>query len=162
MMKYFVFVSFLVSATLGVPLGASTSDADNCNAHAPLHIRAPARVKATTVNQSISNWIEDVNTVNSFLNVALTLPIGAPLQSGASNALAFANDEPVNLKFLMATPGMDEAGLSAAGVLQNVFGNVLTDLGNVVNQPLSLPVAINAVSQINKNRYTHHTIFSHS
>jgi hypothetical protein len=114
--------------------------------------RATTRTKATTVTQSVNNWIEDVNTVNSFLNVALALPIGAPLKAGAAKALAFAQDEPVNVKLLKATPGIDAAGLSAATTLEKVFGDVLDQLGNVVSQPLSLPVAVNAVARINVNR----------
>jgi hypothetical protein len=113
---------------------------------------ATTRMRATTVTQSINNWIQDVNTVDSFLDVALGLPIGGPLKAGASKALAFAQDEPVNLKFLKATPGLDAAGLAAAGVLEKVFGDVLDQLGNVVDKPASLPVAVNAVAQINVNR----------
>jgi hypothetical protein len=108
--------------------------------------------KATTVTQSVNNWIEDLNTVNKFLNVALALPAGPALKAGASKALAFAQDEPVNVKLLKATPGINTAGFSAAATLQKVFGDVLDQLGNVVSQPLSLPVAINAVARINVNR----------
>jgi hypothetical protein len=108
---------------------------------------ATTRTKATTITQSINNWVEDVDTVDSFLNVALGLPIGGPLKSGASEALAFAQDEPVNLKFLKATPGLDANGLAAADVLEKVFGDVLDQLGNVVDQPASLPVAVNAVAK---------------
>jgi hypothetical protein len=114
--------------------------------------QATTRTKATTVTQSVNNWIEDVNTVNKFLNVALALPAGPALKAGASKALAFAQDEPVNVKLLKATPGIDTAGLSAAATLEKVFGDVLDQLGNVVSQPLSLPVAINAVARINVNR----------
>lgn len=114
--------------------------------------KASPRIKATTVTQSVNNWIEDINTVNSFLNVALALPIGGPLKAGAAKALAFAEDEPVNVKLLKATPGIDAAGLSAAVTLEKVFGDVLDQLGNVVSQPLSLPVAVNAVARININR----------
>ncbi|RDW58198.1 hypothetical protein BP6252_13609 [Coleophoma cylindrospora] len=110
------------------------------------------RVKATTVPQSINNWIQDVDTVNRFLNVALSLPVGAPLKQGAAKALAFAQDEPVNVKLLKATPGIDAAGLAAASTLEQVFGDVLDQLGNVVKSPLSLPVAVNAVTRINVNR----------
>jgi hypothetical protein len=113
---------------------------------------ATTRTKATTVTQSVDNWIEDVNTVNKFLNVALALPAGPALKAGASKALAFAQDEPVNVKLLKATPGINTAGLSAAATLERVFGDVLDQLGNVVSQPLSLPVAINAVARINVNR----------
>jgi hypothetical protein len=108
--------------------------------------------KATTVTQSVNNWIEDLNTVNKFLNAALALPAGPALKAGASKALAFAQDEPVNVKLLKATPGINTAGFSAAATLQKVFGDVLDQLGNVVSQPLSLPVAINAVARINVNR----------
>jgi hypothetical protein len=113
---------------------------------------ATTRTKATTVTQSVNNWIEDVNTVNKFLNVALALPAGPALKAGASKALAFAQDEPVNVKLLKATPGINTAGLSVAATLEKVFGDVLDQLGNVVSQPLSLPVAINAVARINVNR----------
>jgi hypothetical protein len=108
--------------------------------------------KATTVTQSVNNWIEDLNTVNKFLNIALALPAGPTLKAGASKALAFAQNEPVNVKLLKATPGINTAGFSAAATLQKVFGDVLDQLGNVVSQPLSLPVAINAVARINVNR----------
>jgi hypothetical protein len=114
--------------------------------------RATTRVKAMTVTQSVNNWIEDVDTVNQFLNVALALPIGGPLKAGACKALAFAQDEPVNVQFLKATPWIDAAGLSAAVNLEQVFGDVLDQLGNVVDKPLSLPVAVNAVARINVNR----------
>jgi hypothetical protein len=114
--------------------------------------KATTRTKATTVTQSVNNWIEDINTVNSFLNVALALPPGPALKAGASKALAYAQDEPVNVEFLKATPGINAAGLSAATTLEQVFGDVLNQLGNVVAQPLSLPVAINAVARINVNR----------
>ncbi|ESZ94256.1 hypothetical protein SBOR_5390 [Sclerotinia borealis F-4128] len=114
--------------------------------------RATTRVKATTVSQSVSNWIEDVDTVNSFLNVALALPLGPALKSGASKALAFAQDEPVNNKFLGAIPGLDAQGKAAAGTLDKVFGDVLVQLKNVVDKPLSLPVAAKAVGRINVNR----------
>jgi len=113
---------------------------------------ATTRTKATTVTQSVNNWIEDVNTVNKFLNVALALPAGPALKAGASKALAFAQDEPVNDKLLKATPGIITAGLSAVAKLEKVFGDVLDQLGNVVSQPLSLPVAIDAVARINVNR----------
>ncbi|KAH8763948.1 hypothetical protein F5882DRAFT_414799 [Hyaloscypha sp. PMI_1271] len=113
---------------------------------------ATTRTKATTVTQSVNNWIEDLNTVNKFLNVALALPAGPALKAGASKALAFAQDEPVNFKLLKATPGINTAGLSAAATLEKVFGDVLDQLGNVVSQPLSLPVAINAVARINVDR----------
>jgi hypothetical protein len=73
--------------------------------------KATTRTKATTVTQSVNNWIEDVNTVNKFLNVALALPAGPTLKAGASKALAFAQDEPVNVKLLKATPDIDTAGL---------------------------------------------------
>lgn len=125
---------------------APTSPFDKVNS------RATSRVKATTATQSISNWVEDVQTVNSFLNVALGLPLGPALKAGASKALAFAQDEPTNNKFLGSMPGLDQAGKDAAATLDRVFPDVLAQLGDVVNQPLSLPVAVRAVARINVNR----------
>jgi hypothetical protein len=111
-----------------------------------------SRVKATTVTQSVNNWIEDVDTVNSFLNVALSLPLGPVLKAGASKALSFAQDEPVNNKYLGQIKGLDSAGVAAAATLDRTFGDVLVQLGNVVDRPASLPVAANAVARINVNR----------
>ena len=59
----------------------------------------------------------------------------------------------MNFKFLKATAGLDAACLAAAGVLEKAFGDVLSQLGNVVGQAASLPVAVNAVAQINVNRW---------
>ncbi|CZR54249.1 uncharacterized protein PAC_04132 [Phialocephala subalpina] len=140
-------VLFLLSTAHCFPL--RTHEGDNCDG---LFIRATTRQKATTVTQSINNWIEDVDTVNSFLNVALALPLGGPLKARASNALAFAQDEPTNVAFLKTTPGIDSAGLAAASELERVFGGVLDQLRNVVDQPGNLAVAISAVKQININR----------
>lgn len=160
-----VVLCFLLGISLCLPV--TTSEGDDLNEVKTFNLvdspqrrakgssgaaAATTRTKATTITQSINNWVEDVDTVNSFLNVALVLPIGGPLKSGASKALAFAQDEPVNAKFLKATPGLDAAGLAAAGVLEQVFGDVLDQLGNVVDQPASLPVAVNAVAKINVNR----------
>lgn len=114
--------------------------------------KTTSRVGATTVTQSINNWIEDVDTVNSFLNVALNLPPGPVLKAGASKALYFAQDEPINNKFLGNMKGLDSAGIAAAATLDRTFGDVLVQLGNVVDRPASLPVAINAVARINANR----------
>lgn len=142
----------LTNLAFASPLPTQPEQLDSDDILDSLLKRATTRTKATTVTQSVNNWIEDVNTVNSFLNVALALPLGSKLKSGASKALAFAQDEPVNNNFLKATPGLDAAGLSAATTLDRVFGDVLTQLGNVISQPNSLPVAVNAVARINVNR----------
>lgn len=86
---------------------------------------APKRNKATTVEQSIDNWTEDVDTVNRFLNTALTIPPGKPLQSAANKALSYAKDEPTNNKYLGSLPNMDKKGKAAAGTLDRVFPDVL-------------------------------------
>jgi hypothetical protein len=155
--------SFLIILVSASPLPVDDTQPQRFGPHVPLDkplhelirratTKASTRTKATTVTQSVNNWIQDIDTVNSFLNVALALPIGAPLKNGAAKALAFAQDEPVNVELLKATPGIDAAGLSAAATLEKVFGDVLDQLGNVVDQPLSLPVAVNAVARINVNR----------
>ncbi|KAE9362935.1 hypothetical protein N431DRAFT_357506 [Stipitochalara longipes BDJ] len=146
---------FLIAVVYSSPLPVTSSLSPDLGIDSLLKratSKATTRTKATTVTQSVNNWIEDVNTVNSFLNIALALPAGPALKAGASKALSFAQDEPVNVKLLKATPGIDAAGLSAAATLEKVFGDVLDQLGNVVSQPLSLPVAVNAVARINVNR----------
>lgn len=75
------------------------------------------------------------------------------MKAGASKALAFAQDEPVNVKLLKLTPEIDAPALAAAATLEKVFGDVLAQLADVVKSPLSLPVAVNAVSRINVNRF---------
>ncbi|PQE06810.1 hypothetical protein CJF30_00008707 [Rutstroemia sp. NJR-2017a BBW] len=100
--------------------------------------RANFRVNATNVPQSISNWIDDVNAVSSFLNVALGLPLGSTTKAAALNALSFAQDEPTNLKLLRSIPGLDANGVAAASTLDAVFGDVLTQLQIIAGTPYSV------------------------
>ena len=114
----------------------------------------PAQPPNTTqITQSINDWIQDVNTVNNFLDVALALPLGSQLEAGAIKALSFAQNEPTNNKILGTLPGLDASGQAASTELSNVFGDVLVQLQNVVNNPRSLNTALNAVNRINLNRY---------
>jgi len=114
----------------------------------------PAQPPNTTqITQSINDWIQDVNTVNNFLDVALVLPLGSQLEAGAIKALSFAQNEPTNNKILGTLPGLDASGQAASAELNDVFGDVLVQLQNVVNNPRSLNTALNAVNRINSNRY---------
>jgi hypothetical protein len=114
--------------------------------------RTNFRVNATNVPQSISNWIDDVNAVSSFLNVALGLPLGSTTKSAALNALSFAQDEPINLKLLRSVPGLDANGVAAASTLDAVFGDVLNQLSSIAGSPYSVSIRFDAVSRLNFNR----------
>jgi hypothetical protein len=115
-------------------------------------LKAKIKTKATSVTQSVSNWIKSLNTVSMFLDDALALPVRHAVIAGPSKALAFAHDEPDNVKLPKATPGIDAARLSAATTLDKIFGDVVDQLRNVASQPLNMPVAIKAVEKIYVNR----------
>lgn len=145
----FFFLVTVYSSPLPIASDAQLSDLGASDALDSLLKRATSkvttRIKSTTDTQSV-NWIEDVSTVDSSLNIALALPIPT------GPALAFAQDEPENVKLLKATPGIDAVGTSAGTTLKKVFGGVLDQLGSIVSQPLNLPVAVNAVARIIVNR----------
>ncbi|KAJ9144206.1 hypothetical protein NKR23_g6158 [Pleurostoma richardsiae] len=88
-----------------------------------------------SVSGAITNWLHDVQTVNSFLdNVP---PVGSTaLQQAAQNTLQSANDEPNELSILASicelNPG-DPPYAQAVLLLQEVFGNVPTNLQKIID-----------------------------
>jgi len=89
------------------------------------------RVNQQDVINSIVAWINDVDNVNSFLNKAAGLSSG-DLQSAAQTTLGFAQDEPTQLSILGSV--VDPSNLDVQ-TLQTVFGQVLTGLQNIIDNP---------------------------
>lgn len=91
---------------------------------------------AASVQQSIQHWIDDVNSVNNFLDSAVSLfPNPTALAAAATTALASAMDEPNELKILGAVPGLDSAGTSAVTKLGDNFSNVISALQAIIADP---------------------------
>jgi hypothetical protein len=95
---------------------------------------------------AIRTWATDVDNVNSYLdNPANT---GSDAVGLAQTALTFASDEPHELSVL-ATPGCFDNPdfVAAVNDLNNVFGNVITGLNNIIagHDPASNIASINQV-----------------
>ncbi|RFU26920.1 hypothetical protein B7463_g9415, partial [Scytalidium lignicola] len=109
------------------------------------------RIDEQQVFNSINAWINNVDNVNSFLDA----PVGqspSELQSAAQTALDNANDEPIQLQILSDVNNLDSDGLSAVNTLMRVFGNVITQLQNIINSPDEVDAVNNAISSINDTR----------
>ncbi|OCK75038.1 hypothetical protein K432DRAFT_386446 [Lepidopterella palustris CBS 459.81] len=114
-------------------------------------IRQTTQPSQDQVLASIESWRTDVITVNSFLNIATTLDAG-DLQSHAMMTLAFAKDEPVQLGILSSISGLADDALGAINNLQEVFGNVLTSLQNIIDNPTDASAVSTQLEQINNVR----------
>ena len=137
-MKSFYATSLLalVAATTAIPFPAK------------LVARDPTQDQVQT---AIDTWRTDVVNVNSFLDSATSLS-PTDLQSAAQTTLGFASDEPVELGILSDISGLADNAEDAITLLKEVFGNVLTDLQNVINDP-SDPSNVNLqLEEINNTR----------
>jgi hypothetical protein len=74
------------------------------------------------------------------------------LQSGAQTALDNANDEPIQLSILSNVSNLDSSGTAAAQLLAEVFGNVITQLQNIINNPSDSQTISTALHIINNTR----------
>ncbi|RFU30444.1 hypothetical protein B7463_g5910, partial [Scytalidium lignicola] len=109
------------------------------------------RINEQDVINSINAWINNVDNVNNFLDAAPGLD-PQDLQSQAETALDNANDEPIQLQILSDVSGLDESGQQAANLLAEVFGNVPTQLQNIINDPGDSGVVQTALQVINNVR----------
>ncbi|OCL11118.1 hypothetical protein AOQ84DRAFT_387047 [Glonium stellatum] len=100
---------------------------------------------------SIESWRNDVVNVNSFLDSATSLS-ASDLQTAAQTALGFASDEPVELGILSSISGLADDALNAITLLQEVFGNVITDLQNIINDPSATSIVNTQLEEINSVR----------
>jgi hypothetical protein len=90
---------------------------------------------------SINTWIGDVNTVNKFVDNPSLDP---------NVALASAQNEPNQLQILSSF-NLDANRQNAATLLSEVFGNVVTALQDIVNDPNGPGVQVN-LQEINNIR----------
>lgn len=84
------------------------------------------------VFNSINQWIQDVDSVNNFLNTAASLPDPTAFAAATKQ---IALNEPVQLGILSSVPGLSNQANQAVLLLEEVFGNVPTDLQNIVDDP---------------------------
>lgn len=80
-------------------------------------------VTAQDVEKAIIAWLNDVCTVDSFLNSPGTADIDA--------IIAWGSDEPTQLKTLSSVKGISKAGLDAAAALEANFPSVPANLKNL-------------------------------
>jgi hypothetical protein len=66
---------------------------------APCMLNTVMNPNTSQVANSITQWNADVDAVNTFLNTALTLPVGS-LSAAAQNAFNMAQDEPCQLMYV--------------------------------------------------------------
>ena len=92
-------------------------------------------------NASIA-WLNDVCTVDSFLNH----PVGGP--TSLETTIAFAIDEPVQLKTLSSIPNLSKAGKSAAAALEGNFPGIPANLYNVQNGTATTQLATAGINLV--------------
>lgn len=105
------------------------------------------------VENAINAWNSDVDTVNNFLNNALShSPSG--LQHAAGVALAAAQNEPTQLSVLASIGDFsgDAQYQGAVTNLQEIFGNVPSSLQNIINNPSNAGNVNTQLLQINNVR----------
>lgn len=110
-------------------------------------VPASAQPSEADVFDSINRWIQDVDQVNNFLNLAATLadPSGA-----AADTKQTSLDEPVELGTLSSVPGLSDEANNAVLLLQESFGNVPTDLQSIVDDPSpdNVQVQLNSINNV--------------
>jgi len=106
---------------------------------------------SSQVIASINAWINNVDNVNSFLDTAAN-DTPPDLLSAAETALNNAQDEPIQLSILENVGGLSSDGQNAATLLNEVFGNVITQLNNIINDPSDPDVVNTALEVINNTR----------
>lgn len=92
-------------------------------------------------NASIA-WLNDVCTVDSFLNK----PVGGP--TSLETTIAFAIDEPVQLATLSSIPNLSKAGQSAAAALEANFPGIPANLDNLKNGKATAQAATAGVNLV--------------
>lgn len=111
------------------------------------------------VEDSINQWLADVETVNGFLNSAADLIAAndpSNLQAQAQAAFTNAVDEPCQLMTLASQPDFSDgpaAFTCAVQDLMNVFQiHVLDNLQTIINDPSNTASVHSAVNDINAFR----------
>jgi hypothetical protein len=127
-------LSTLICALLASTVLAATSTVRTSSraptATAAVRAAVPRVLKPATpptaadVQNSISNWVVSVNTVNDYLD-------NPSNQTKLNSAVVFAKDEPVQLATLMKVTGLPVAGKNAGTVLMGNFPRIVSNLDSV-------------------------------
>jgi hypothetical protein len=121
-----------------------------CSLAAPSTMRYAKRQTQDQVVAAIDSWNSDVAMVNAFLNTPPTT--GASYGNFASFTLGFAQDEPNELSILSMITGLSTDATNAIQNLMEVFGGVLTNLQDIINNQNDLDVINTDISNINHIR----------
>jgi hypothetical protein len=127
-----------------------------CSLTVPSTMRYAKRQSGPSQNQvvaAIDNWNNDVTMVNSFLNTPPTT--GASYGALASSTLGFAQDEPNELMILSMITGLPPDATNAIQNLMQVFGGVLTNLQDIINNQNDMNVINTDIANINQIRCCH-------
>ncbi|KJZ75277.1 hypothetical protein HIM_05203 [Hirsutella minnesotensis 3608] len=98
-----------------------------------------ANPSKTDVERAIIAWLNEVCTVDSFLNN----PHGA---TSLDTAIAWATDEPNQLKTLSSVRGLNQNGKNAAAILEANFPSVLGNLDNAKTGKSNIHIATMAIN----------------
>jgi hypothetical protein len=99
---------------------------------------------------AINSWNSDVAMVNNFLDTPPTT--GIDYANFASFTLGFAIDEPNKLTTLASIPALSTNATNAVKDLKAVFGQVLTNLQDIINNQNDLTVINQDIANINQVR----------
>lgn len=139
------------TAILTVALAAAAAAAPTYNQFQHTSTVAKRQFSGQQIFDSINAWINDVDNVNAFLNQAHTLT-GQDLADGATTALDFAMDEPVQLSIEGSLTNLSPDGQSAVAALQAQFGNVITGLQGIIADPNDTNGVLGFLELINDTR----------
>ena len=124
-----------------------------CSLAAPSNMRWAKRQTGPSQGQvvaAINSWNSDVAMVNNFLNTPPTT--GIDYANFASFTLGFANDEPNELTTLASIPALSTDATNAIQDLGAVFGQVLTNLQDIINNQNDLTTINQDITNINQVR----------
>jgi hypothetical protein len=124
-----------------------------CSLAAPSTMRYAKRQTGPSQDQvvaAIDSWNSDVAMVNAFLNTPPTT--GSSYGNFASFTLGFAQDEPNELMILSMITGLSTDATNAIQNLMEVFGGVLTNLQDIINNQNDINVINTDISNINQIR----------
>ena len=124
-----------------------------CSLAAPSTMRYAKRQAGPSQDQvvaAIDSWRSDVTMVNSFLNTPPTT--GAAYANFTSFTLGFAEDEPTELMILSMITGLADDATNAIQNLMEVFGGVLTNLQDIIDNQNNLDVINTDIANINSIR----------
>jgi hypothetical protein len=124
-----------------------------CSLAAPSNMRLAKRQTGPPQDQvvaAINSWNSDVAMVNNFLNTPPTT--GIDYANFASFTLGFAIDEPNELMILASIPALSTDATNAIQDLRAVFGRVLTNLQDIINNQNDLAIIKQDIYNINEVR----------